>query len=272
MSRRALVFLTVVLLAAIGWSQEFRATITGRVTDQLQAVVPGVKIVATQTETGAKHETVSGSSGQYTLPFLPPGVYQFTAEAPGFKRYVRENLKVSTGERLGLDIGLELGQVAESVTVTAEAPLLSTATASTGQVISERQIEMLPMNGRTPLVLAQLAFGVIPTSDPRFYRPFDNAGPSDFSMGGAPSRTNELLIDGAPDATDNNRVAYNPPVDSVVEVRVETFQADAAYGHTGGGTVNVVTRGGPTPCTAQPTTSTKSRSWLRHPSSPTGRD
>jgi hypothetical protein len=104
------------------------------------------------------------------------------------------------------------------------------------------------MNGRTPLVLAQLAYGVIPTSDPRFTRPFDNSGPSDFSMGGgsggAQDRTNELLIDGTPDMTRNRRVAYNPPVDSVTEVKVESFQADAAYGNTGGGTINVVLKGG----------------------------
>jgi len=244
MLRKLLVFSAILLLAACGWSQEYRSTLTGRVTDAQNAVVPGVKIVAVQVETGAKYETVSSGDGQYTLTFLPPGTYRLTAEVTGFKRYLRESLRVSTNERMGLDIQLELGQIAETVTVTAEAPLLSTATASTGQVINARQIELLPMNGRTPLVLAQLAFGVIPTSDPRFYRPFDNAGPSDFAMGGAPSRTNELLIDGAPDATGNSRVAYNPPVDSVEEVKVETFQADAAYGHTGGGTVNVVTRGG----------------------------
>jgi hypothetical protein len=110
--------------------------------------------------------------------------------------------------------------------------------------INQRQIENMPINGRAPLVLAQLAFGVTPNSDPKFSRPFDNAGPSGFSMGGAPNQSNELLIDGAADTTGNLRVAYNPPPDAVAEVKVETFQSDAAYGHTGGGTVNVVMRGG----------------------------
>jgi hypothetical protein len=68
----------------------------------------------------------------------------------------------------------------------------------------------MPLGGRTPLSIAQLAFGVTPTDDPRFTRPFDNAGPSGFSMGGSPSRSNELLIDGAPDTTGDSRVAYNP--------------------------------------------------------------
>lgn len=225
-------------------AQEFRATMAGIVTDASGSVIPGVKIVATQMQTGSNHQTVSGPDGQYSLPFLPPGDYRVAAEAQGFKRFVREGIRVSTNERISLDITLEVGAVTESVTVSAAAPLLQTSTASSGQVINSRQIENMPMNGRTPLVLAQLAFGVIPSSDPRFYRPFDNAGPSTFSMGGTPSNSNELLLDGAPDTTRNNRVAYNPPVDAVDEVKVETFQVDAAYGHTGGGTVNVVLKGG----------------------------
>ena len=100
------------------------------------------------------------------------------------------------------------------------------------------------MNGRTPLTLAQLSFGVTPSSDPRFTRPFDNGGPAGFSMGGGQSQSNELLLDGTPDMTKNRRVAYNPPVDAVSEIKVEAFQPDAAYGNTGGGTVNVVMRGG----------------------------
>ena len=236
--------LVLLLAPAIGWSQEFRSTLSGRVVDAQTAVVPGVKISATQVETGARHETLSGADGLYTLPFLPPGSYQITAEAPGFKRYVREGIRVNANERLPLDITLEVGQVTEQVTVSAEASLLETVTASSGQVISTRQIENMPLNGRTPLMLAQLAFGVIPVTDPRFSRPFDNSGPSTFTMGGAPARSNDLLLDGAPDTTRNSRVAYNAPVDSVEEVKVETFQVDAAYGHSGGGTVNIVTKGG----------------------------
>jgi len=234
----------VLLLASIGWSQEFRGTLSGRVVDQQQAVVSNVRVTATEKNTGAKFQTVSGADGSYNLPFLPPGPYNVTAEATGFKRYVNGNVRVTTNEREQLDIALELGGLEQMVIVSAESSLLETATASIGQVMNTRQIENLPMNGRTPLLLAQAAFGVTPNSDPKFARPFDNAGPSDFSMGGAPSRTNELLLDGSPDTTGNTRVAYNPPVDAVQEVKVEVFQSDAAYGHSGGGTVNVVMRGG----------------------------
>jgi hypothetical protein len=232
------------LLPALAPAQEFRGTLSGRVTDPQQASVPGAKILVSENETGSKSQTVSNADGSYVLPFLPPGVYTVTAEAAGFKKYVNRGVRVTTNEREQVDIALEVGTIDQSVTVSAEGSMIETATASVGQVINTRTIENMPINGRAPLVLAQLAYGVTPNSDPKFSRPFDNAGPSGFSMGGAPNQSNELLLDGAPDATRNNRVAYNPPPDAVQEIKVESFQADAAYGHTAGGTVNVVMRGG----------------------------
>ncbi len=202
------------------------------------------RISVTLVSTGSRSNTTTGPDGLYTIPFLAPGAYRVEAEAQGFKKYVREGVELSAGERQGLDIKLEIGQISETVSVTADAPLLESTTATAGQVITSAQVESLPMNGRTPLVLAQAAFGVIPNSDPKFNRPFDNAGPSGFSMGGAPAQTNELLVDGSPDTTWDNRVSYNPPVDAVQEVRVHVFEADAAYGHTGGGTANVIMRSG----------------------------
>ncbi|MEZ5355999.1 MAG: TonB-dependent receptor [Bryobacteraceae bacterium] len=244
MSSKHFLAMAAILAATNAFGQQFRGTITGTVSDAQQAVVPNVGLIVTHIDTGSKYESISGATGQYTIPFLQPGAYRLEAQADGFKRYIREPLQVSANQQVSLDIVLEIGQVVDTVTISAEAPVLVTSTASSGQVITQKQIANMPMNGRTPLVLAQLAFGVVPDSDPRFTRPFDNSGPSGFSMGGAPSRSNELLMDGSPDTTRNRRVAYNPPVDSVDEVKVETFQADAAYGNTGGGTVNVVMKGG----------------------------
>ena len=237
------VYLAMALCASLQ-AQEFRATISGRVTDAQNSVIAGVKIIAIQIDTGAKFETTSDGDGIYSLPFLPPATYKLTAEAPGFKKYQRERLPATSNERIGVDIQLELGAVTETINVSSEAAILQTASASTGQVITSAQIENMPVSGRTPLALAQLAFGVVPNTDPRFTRPFDNAGPSGFSMGGAPAQVNELLIDGAADNTGDLRVAYNPPMDAVTEVKAESFQADAAYGHSGGGTVNIITKSG----------------------------
>jgi len=233
-----------VFLGLLCFAQEFRSTVTGRVMDQTGAIVPGAKIQAIEKNTGAVYETTSTDQGEYSLPFLPPGPYTITAEKAGFKKFVQEGFTIGTNQRLGLDVTLTVGSQVESVTITADASMLQTATASVGQVISDKSIESLPMNGRTPLSLAQLAYGITPSSDPRFTRPFDNAGPSGFSMGGGQGQANELLLDGSPDMTRNRRVAYNPPVDSVAEIKVEAFQPDAAYGNTGGGTVNVVMKSG----------------------------
>src|SRR5882724_1110419 len=245
MQRRIVIGVAAVMLATVPvFAQQFRGSISGRVLDQQSGAIPNAKVNAVENETGAKFNTVTNTDGTYVLPFMPPGPYTVSVEAPGFKRYTNGKVRVTTNEREQMDVTLEIGTIDQSVTVSAEASMLETATASTGQVINTRQIENMPINGRAPLVLAQLAFGVTPNADPKFSRPFDNAGPSGFSMGGAPGQSNELLIDGSPDTTRNLRVAYNPPPDAVQEVKVETFQSDAAYGHTGGGTVNVVMRGG----------------------------
>jgi len=231
-------------IALTAFGQEFRSTVSGRVVDPSGAAVAGARLQALEANTGAKYETNSGAEGEYSLPFLPPGRYSLMGEMNGFKKFTQDGISVGTNQRLNIDITLQLGSQSEVVTVSADAAMLQTATASVGQVIGENQIALMPMNGRTPLTLAQLSYGVTPSSDPRFTRPFDNAGPSGFSMGGGQAQTNELLLDGSPDMTRNRRVAYNPPVDAVQEIKVESFQPDAAYGNTGGGTVNVVMKGG----------------------------
>ncbi|MDQ2949112.1 MAG: carboxypeptidase regulatory-like domain-containing protein [Acidobacteriota bacterium] len=243
MSKKKL-FASLCLVALPALAQQFRSTIGGAVTDQQGAAIASIAVVAIQIDTGAHFRTVTSTDGQYNLPFLPPGLYRVEAAVPGFKKYSRSGIQVSANERVPLDIQLELGLASETIEISADASIIETSTASTGQVITSRQIENIPLNGRTPLTLAQLSMGVIPNSDPRFNRPFDNSGPSGFSIGGAPAQTNEILLDGAPDVTGNDRVSYNPPVDVVQQVKVEIFQADAAAGHTGGGTVNQITKSG----------------------------
>jgi hypothetical protein len=240
--KRALI--TVLLITSALWAQEFRSTISGRVLDPVQAVVPGVNITATEIETGAVTKAKSESGGQYTLPFLAPGHYRVVAEAQGFKQYLHDGITVSTNERLSLDIVLEIGQISESVTVNAEAGMVNTASASVGQVVTSAEVDNMPLNGRTPLALASLSFGVTPQGSPVFVRPFDNGRVSSISMGGAPSQSNELLFDGSPNTDATGSSAYSPPMDAVTEVKVEAFQTDAAYGHTGGGTVNMVSKSG----------------------------
>ncbi len=248
MRQRVSVGVWIGLLGVWGVSclaQEFRGTITGRVTDPQDAVVPGTRVLATQVETGARYQTVASADGQYALPFLAPGNYSLSAEAGGFRGYRRDGLRVGTNERVEIDVRLEVGSTAETVTISAEAPLLQTSTASLGQVINEKQVENMPLNGRSPMMLAQLAVGVIAgQADMNQARTFDDTRQSNYSIGGAPSGRTEILMDGSPSMSQLTLVAFTPPVDAVVEVKVETFQADAAYGHSGGGTINMVTKSG----------------------------
>jgi hypothetical protein len=229
-------------LAAAG--QEFRATIAGTVKDSSGAAIPGVTITVVETRTGTKSETVSDTAGQYVVPFLAPGDYEIHALLQGFKEFSRKAVHLASGDHLVVDAVLEVGDVAESVSVTADAPLINTANSSTGQTITTKQVEDLPLNGRNPMMLAQLAIGVIATGTPSLVHPFDNGAAAAWSIGGTPAQTSEILLDGSPNATWDNRLAYSPPQDSVQELRVKAFDADAAYGHTGSGTINKIMKTG----------------------------
>ncbi len=233
------------LLAALAcYAQESRGTISGAVTDPTGAAVAGAKVVATEVRTGTRVQTVSDSGGQYTLPFLASGQYDLSASVQGFKEFVRKGIQVGAGDHPVIDIRLEIGDTATTVEITADAPLLNTDNASTGQAITTKQVEDIPLNGGTPLMVQQFAIGVIATGTPTLVHPFDLGGPSAFSIAGTPSQTSELLVDGVPDATWDGRAAYNPPRDAVMEVRVKAFDADSSFGHTGGGTVNQVLKSG----------------------------
>ena len=231
-------------ISAAAFAQEFRSTLSGVVTDPAGASVPNVTVIATETRTGAKAQTVSDSAGQYTIPFLMPGMYDISAESPGFKRYVRTGVEIASGSHPVIDIALTVGETAQSVDVTEDVSLVNRENASMGQTITAAQVEDFPLNGRTPMMLAQLSIGVIPTGQPSLVHPFDNSGAAGWSIGGTPAQTSELLMDGSPDATWDGRLAYSPPQDAVREVTVKAFDNDAAYGHTGSGTANQVLKTG----------------------------
>ncbi|HEX3878725.1 MAG TPA: TonB-dependent receptor [Bryobacteraceae bacterium] len=241
MRRLAFVLLGV---AALISAQEFRGAFSGSVTDAQGSAVPKAKITVTETRTNTKSTAISEGTGEYTIPFLAPGIYDISAEAPGFKTYIQHGMTLSAGEHPVVDIHLEVGATNESVTVTAESPILVTSSPSLGQVITTAEVEDIPINGRTPMMLDNLALGVVSTYEPGPVRPFDNGAPNSISIGGVPATRNEVLLDGAPNAGQSNQMAYSPMADAVTEVRVQAFDMDASSGHTMGGTVNVVTRSG----------------------------
>ncbi len=233
----------LLLLSSAAWGQT-SATISGTVTDPSGAPVPKAKITATATATGAKADTVSADSGAYTLPFLAPGKYDISAEAPGFKTFEQRGVTLDAGAHPVIDIKMSIGAVTENVTVTEESPLVTASNATVGQVITTREVEDLPLNGRTPLMLDTLAMGAISVFQPGPVRPFDQPAATQVSLGGAPVGSNESLLDGAPNAGFGNQLAYSPPQDAVTEVRVDAFESDASLGHTGGGVLNQITKSG----------------------------
>ncbi len=231
-------------LAPTVYSQEFRSVIGGEITDSTGAAIAGAKVTVTETSKLTKAEAISDSTGHYTIPFLLPGDYDISVRMDGFKEAVRKGLHLGAGERPTMDIKLDVGDAKQIIEVTAETPLLVSDNASVGQTITSLEVEDLPSNGGTPMMAAALAMGVVSTGDPSSVLPFASGGAAGWSIAGSPSQTNELLIDGAPNATWDGRLAYSPPKDAVSEVRVKAFESDSAYGHSGAGTVNQILKSG----------------------------
>jgi hypothetical protein len=241
--RRGVLFVLVAAAAAPAAAQDFRGSITGRISDAQGGFLPGATVTATNLATNAESSTTTDGVGGYTIPYLTPGTYRLTAELSGFKKVIREGVEVRIGDRLAIDLKLDVGQLEETVTVAAETPLLETRSGSAGQVIDEKRIALMPLSDGNPFVLARLAPGVAYHGDLKFSRPFDNGGTSDFTADGGPGR-NEFTLDGSPNMANGRRVAFVPPAGAVQEFKVETATFDAQQGHTAGATVNVTLKSG----------------------------
>ncbi len=142
------------------FAQVNTGSISGRITDSSDAVVANAKVTLSNTETGVSARTETSSAGTYLFTPLQPGSYRISVEAPGFKTTSRDNLVLNVGDKLGVDLGLEVGQITETVDVKAETPLIQSENATVGQVIDNRKIMELPLPSRDPMRLAQLAPGV----------------------------------------------------------------------------------------------------------------
>jgi hypothetical protein len=236
-------------LTAALHAQETRGTIVGRVTDPTGAVVAGVEIRATSASTGVSAVAKSNTSGNYTLPYLLPGTFTVQAEMAGFKKLVREGIELRVNDTVEVNLELSLGNVSEAVEVRAETPLLSTVESSLGQVVDQRRIQELPSFGSSPMVLVQLAPGVINATDMRLAKAgsFSINKNSQFATDGAGIYNNEFTLDGVANTQAQGtsaRVGFIPPQTAVGEFRVQTASYDATVGHTIGALVNVSTRSG----------------------------
>lgn len=238
------VLLVCMSLGNAAWAQEFRGTISGSVMDSNGAMIPGAEITVTEQSTGTVNHTTSDNAGQYVVPFLLPGTYNITVTKDGFSNLQHAGIQLHAQEHPIINLTMNVGSQVQTVTVTAEEPLINQANASVGQVITTESVADLPLNGRTPTTLSELSAGVITTAAPQQVHPFDNNAGNSWSMGGTPNQVSEVLLDGSPDLTLLGALAYAPTQDSVSEVSVHPFDTDASFGHTIGGVINQVTKSG----------------------------
>jgi outer membrane receptor protein involved in Fe transport len=228
-------------------AQEIRATVTGRVTDQQGAVLPGVTVMATNVDTNISLEAITDVSGDYTVPQLQPGPYRMTAALQGFKTFVREGVTFHTAETAKVDIQLSLGALEETVTVVAALSNVETNQSTLAQTMENKRVSELPLNGRQVYQLLQLTAGTQFTQTTfgstgfSGTRAWDTTG--NISIHGSRTGNNEFLIDGASNAATGGW-QYAPPVDAIQEFKVQTASVDASYGRTSGGVVNMTLRPG----------------------------
>ena len=232
--------LLVLLLAAALSAQTPTAKVTGTIRDSSGAVIPNALVALVKTDTNTRVEGRTNESGIYLISFLNPGSYAFTVEAPGMRRYSR-TLDLVTGQVLQLDVALEVGQVTDTLTVTAATPLLQAATSDINALVENSFIRNMPMESGRAGALVRLLPGVSFVSEETLEPQLN------FSMAGGQSRTNEYRLDGGSitlNAMLTRSTEFNPPVEATQEVKVEVNAYPAEYGHATGGVFHLTTKSG----------------------------
>lgn len=239
---------TLSVVAVLGFpataaAQTFQGGLRGSVKDS-QGVIPGVTVTLTNEATGVNRDTVTNDTGEYSFPALDPGTFSIKAAVQGFKTFERRGIRIATQTFVTLDIVLEIGAVEETITVTADAPLIETSNASHGDVLDAKTIEMLPSVGRNVFLMAVTVPTVQSSGDTHWNRMQDQTGASALSMGGGGVRQNNYLLDGFPITDLQNRSSSNPSGEMLEDVRVQVHTYDAEMGRTGGGVFNTTARSG----------------------------
>ena len=216
----------------------------GTVTDPSGAAVANARLTAENTTTGLARTTQSSDAGLYSFPHLPVGAYSLAVEAPGFKAVKQTGISLTVGAVATIDVPLAIGSSQETVTVTADAPVLESSSSQTSTTVNEQAVTSLPINGRNFLDFTVLTPGVVR----------DPTRSGDLSFGGQRGTANSVLVDGS----DSNNVFFgqstgrsgtgrNPysfSQDSVQEFQVNTNGYSAEMGRAGGGVINVITKSG----------------------------
>jgi len=243
-NRSAPVLVLAVFLSAVGsTAQETRGMIFGRVTDPTSSVVADAAVSIVNTGTNTALHLRTNQTGYYEANLLLPGNYRVTAEAPGFKTFVRSGITLPMSSRLQINVQLELGALTEQISVSEKAPLLETTGVSSGRILDTRAIEDLPVARNNALLLIEFAPG---TQSGTWRGPAHHAATIATAEMYAPGNVggNEYLIDGVPDLGGGRRIAYMPHSDTLQEFKVETSNFDASIGHGTGLSVSMMTKAG----------------------------
>jgi len=228
------------------YAADVTGAIGGFVKDSTGALVPNVSVVVTNEGTGAKFTAQSDATGSYTLGNLPVGVYDLVAEMSGFKKFVAQAVRVQVNETSRLDITLLVGSVSQSVEVSAHALTVDTSDPTLKEVVDERRIVDLPLNGRNPVQLMQLVAGVeSDTINADVTSGCTYPGVTPVSVDGGRANTTNYILDGAQN-NDHYSNAPNPMPnpDALQEFSVQTNNFSAEFGRNLGGVVNAVTKSG----------------------------
>lgn len=243
--RRGRVFLLLCasLLGAIPVFAQTTGEIHGNVKDPSGAVIPNATVTATLTGTGTSRTATSGGDGDYTIPELAVGTYSVTGDAQGFKKFVAKDVVVSIGHVTVVNITLQVGAAAETVTVEANAAQVETSSTQIGAVMTDTSIRELPLSTRNAYQLLQLQPGVQSQLGADLF--YGSSNPGVVSVNGGRGRSNNYMVNGG-DGNDIfvNAPSIQPSPDAIEEFRVITNTFDAEYGRNSGSIVNVVTKSG----------------------------
>lgn len=235
------VLAVVFLLCALAWAQTGTSHITGTITDPTGAVIPAAVVTARNEATGVTYSQKTTDAGLYSFPSLPIGKYTLTVEAKGFRTAVRSGNVLEVNTPLNADNALEVGETSEVISVAASAEILQTSNATIGDVVGQKAIEELPLNGRNPLTLITLEPGVV-------QRSAGASGDSGIHVNGSRDRAFNVTIDGieANESSVPNPVSnlYRLNPDNITEYKVTTNNATPEEGRNSGASISVATRTG----------------------------
>ncbi|MGB2673208.1 MAG: carboxypeptidase regulatory-like domain-containing protein [Candidatus Acidiferrum sp.] len=237
-------FAMLCVFCGVGASaQDATGRVTGIIFDPSGATIAGANVTVTNVGTQISRETVSDTTGFYQVLALPVGSYTVSVERQGFRSATTSPSKLEINQTLKIDIKMEVGAAAETVTVESTTGTVETINPTLGSTVSERTVQDMPLNGRNALDLALLQPGVLPADNPS--NGSGGTGGMQFSIGGGRSDSNTFVLDGGlnNDLLDNG-VVYNPNPDSIQEFRVLTSNFTAEYGRSAGGIITEVTKSG----------------------------